>query len=213
MYTLFGTKGSGSAAIEVALDWCGVPHKSIRAATWEADSALEELAKFNPLKQIPTLLFGDGSAMSESAAILIELGLRFPKSELLPSQSLARAKTIRGLVFIAANCYSAVSVSDYPERWIEAPDEASSLRVRKAARVQLHRSWDIFADLFAVDVNTSFLMGESPCALDILAAVVSKWSGTRKHLEKTRPRFLECLHRIEAHPKIAPTFARHWPAN
>jgi GST-like protein len=40
---------------------------------------------------------------------------------------------------------------------------------------------------------------------------VSKWSGTRKHLEEHRPQFYEVLTRIEAHPKLAPVLAQNWP--
>jgi GST-like protein len=41
--------------------------------------------------------------------------------------------------------------------------------------------------------------------------VVSKWSGSRAHVAQHRPRFHEALQRIDAHPKVAPVFARHWP--
>jgi len=44
----------------------------------------------------------------------------------------------------------------------------------------------------------------------MLAAVVSKWSGTRAHLAQARPVFLATLERIESHPQIAPVFARHF---
>ena len=52
---------------------------------------------------------------------------------------------------------------------------------------------------------------ESELLLICLAAVVSRWSGSRKHLEAERPEFHAALLRIEAHPKIAPVFAQHWP--
>ena len=209
MYTLYGSKGSGSAAIEVALERCKTPYKIVRAATWEPDSALAELERVNPLKQIPTLALPDGMVMSESVAILLHLGLVFPQAGLLPTNPSKRAQSLRGLVFIAANCYAAVSVSDYPERWCAEPDDATSERVRKAARQQLHRHWEIFADLFTA---SPYLDGEVPGALDFLAAVVSKWSGTRAHLKANRPQFLDTLHRIEAHPDVASVFARHWNA-
>jgi GST-like protein len=45
MYTLYGTKGSGSAAVEMALEMCGLPFRAVRASTWEPDSAQEELRK------------------------------------------------------------------------------------------------------------------------------------------------------------------------
>jgi len=41
---------------------------------------------------------------------------------------------------------------------------------------------------------------------------VSKWSGARAHLAVARPEFSVLLHRIEAEPRVAAVFARHWPA-
>lgn len=209
MYTLYGSRGSGSSIAEAALERCGLAYRQVRASTWEADSAIDELRRINPLGQIPTLVLPDGSVMSESAAILIHLGLEHAASGLLPADPSARAQTLRGLVFIAANCYSAISQSDYPERYTTETDEASHEAVRQGARRLLHRHWEIFADTFS---GRPFLGGEAPGALDIMAAVVSKWSGTRKHLADHRPAFLALLQRIEAHPSLQPVFARHFDA-
>ena len=208
MWTLFGSPGSGSAAVEIALDRCGVPYRVLRAATWEPDSALDELRRANPLGQVPTLQFDDGSVMTESAAILIHLGLTFPASKLLPADGAARAQALRGLVFIAANCYAAIGVIDYPERWCDGGDEDIHERIRAGARRRLHLYWDLFADQFD---DEPCLGGAEPGALGILAAVVSRWSGARAHLRQARPALLATLERIEADPVLAPVFARHWP--
>ena len=72
-YTLFGSKGSGSAAIEAALTLLGEPFRSVDAASWEPGSGRDELQRVNPLCQIPTLVLADGSVLTESAAILIHL--------------------------------------------------------------------------------------------------------------------------------------------
>jgi len=205
--TLFGTKGSGSAAIECALRRCGQDYKVVRASEWEKDSARDELARLNPLLQIPTLVLEDGTVLTESAAILIHLGLQFPGSGLLPDGASARAMALRGLVFIASNCYSAISIGDYPQRWtIETSTDARDA-VKAAARRQLHRHWQMFADTFDA---MPFLSGAQPGALDYLAAVVSKWSGTRAHLAATRPAFAATLERIEGDPSVAAVFAQHW---
>jgi GST-like protein len=206
MYILYGTQGSGSAAVEVALERAGAPFRVVRASSWEPDSAIEELAQLNPLKQIPTLRLSDGSVLTESAAILIHLGLVFPAARILPPDPSARAQAVRGLVFIAANCYSAVSVIDFPERWILDAEDADKERIRRAARARLQLHWDLFADQFQ-----PILDGADPGGLEFLAAVVSKWSGTRPHLREHRPRFMATLERIEQHPAVAPVFARHWP--
>jgi GST-like protein len=209
MYTLYGSRGSGSAIAEAALVRCGLEFRSVRASAWEDDSAIAELKKVNPLGQIPTLVLPDGSVLTESAAILIHLGLEHPQSGLLPADASARAQTLRGLVYIAANCYSAISQSDYPERYTTDAGEAALEAVRQGARRVLHKHWDIFADTFT---GRPFLGGPVPGALDIMAAVVSKWSGTRAHLANHRPEFLALLKAIEAHPLVQPVLGRHFDA-
>ena len=211
MYTLYGKKGSGSASTQAALEIIGAPYRVIETASWETNEAFGELLKLNPLGQIPTLVLEDGSALSESAAILIHLGSAHPESGLLPRDLSPRAQAVRGLVFIAANCYAAISVIDFPERWCADADndEPVKERIRAGTRARLHRHWEMFADLFPA---RPYLGGEQPGALDLLAAVVSKWSGSRPHLQKARPAFYETLLRIEAHPKVARVFAQHWPA-
>ena len=210
MIVLYGTSGSGAAAAEAALEVAGVPYRSVEAASWKGESTgLSELRRVNPLAQIPTLVFDDGSVMTESAAILIELGLRYPASGLLPSAPAARAQAIRGLVYIGANCYAAIGIIDFPARFCAEADEAAQERVRAGTRKRLHELWDIFADAFPA---SPYLGGERIGALDILACVVSKWSGARKHLAQSRPAFHAVLERIEADPAVARVFARHWPA-
>lgn len=207
MYTLYGSRGSGSVIAEAALERCGLPFRQVRASQWEEDSAIDELRRINPLGQIPTLVLPDGSVMTESAAILIHLGLACPASGLLPADESARAQTLRGVVYIAANCYSAITASDYPERFTLEEDDDSREAVRGAARRNLHRHWEIFADSFAA---APFLGGAAPGALDIMAAVVSKWSGSRAHLARHRPQFSTLLKRIEADPSLQPVLARHF---
>ena len=214
MHLLFGYPGSGSAAIECALALAGLPFEQREAASWDEKSDREALARVNPLQQIPTLVLPDGSVLSESAAILIHLGLAHPGAGLLPAEPSARAQAIRGLVFIAANCYAAISISDYPERWLREPDEAGCERLRAGTRERLHAHWCVFADTFAAllpppDAGPL----QRPDALALLATVVSRWSGTRPCLAAQRPGFLAQLLRIEQHPSVRPVFERHWPAH
>jgi len=115
-----------------------------------------------------------------------------------------------GLVYIAANCYAAISIIDYPQRWCTDADadEAVQQRIRAGTRARLHHHWELFADVFG---NSPYLGGNELNALDLLAAVVSKWSGARQHLARHRPAFNDTLQRIESHPDVAAVFARHWP--
>ncbi len=215
-YVLYGSRNSGSAAVEAALEMAKAPYRIVDAATWRKkdDAAtFAQLQRANPLHQIPTLVCADGTVLSESAAILIHLGLVHPRARLLPAAASQRAQAIRALVFVAANCYAAIGILDYPERWHGKGDKAADERLRKGARRRLHKLWCVFADSFAAEEQVErFLFGAQPGAADLLAAVVSRWSGARKHLAKQRPAFHALLERIEAHPSIAPVIARHWGA-
>jgi GST-like protein len=207
MITLYGTQGSGSAAVEAALVHLKVRHDYVDAASWKPGPGRDALAQVNPLLQIPTLVLNDGSVLTESAAILIHLGLAHRSGGLLGPDP---AQAIRGLVYIAANCYSAISVIDYPERWVSDPDDATCERIRAGSRARLHHHWELFADQFMGD-ETEFLNGKEPGALDLLATVVSQWSGTRPHLQAARPALYACFLRTEQHPRFAEVLAKHWP--
>ena len=207
MYQLYGHQNSGAAAIEAALELCEIPYRFIDVeSSTEAADALEKL---NPLKQIPTLQLPDGSILTESAAILIHLGLTFPKSKLLPNDAAERDQAIRGLVYIVSNCYAAIGIIDYPERWLLVADKPSRDNLMAGARERLHWSWEVFADQFSGEL---YLGNETPGARDVLAAVITRWAGSREHLRSARPGFFAWLERIDRHPTLAPVFARHWPS-
>ena len=99
-----------------------------------------------------------------------------------------------------------VSVIDYPERWCEPCDDDMKARIRAGTRARLHEHWRVFADQFAIGFDAA-----SPGALELLATVVSKWSGSRPMLQAERPSFYAQLMRVEQHPEVAAVFQRHWP--
>ncbi|TLG93120.1 glutathione S-transferase [Pseudomonas edaphica] len=205
MYTLYGIDESGSCMIEIALQRCAVAWRRIDASSWEDGEGSDALARINPLKQIPTLVTPEGQVLTESAAILIHLGLEFPASELLAGN---RAQILRGLVYIAANCYSAVGIIDYPQRWLGNVDDAVQAQLISGTRRYLHQAWVVFAEQFA---DQLFAPGNVPNALGIMAAAVSRWDAAREVLNNLAPGFAQTLARVDADPVVAPVFARHWP--
>ncbi len=158
--------------------------------------------------QIPTLRTPSGAVLTESGAILMHLGRRFAASGLLGANEDQRDQIQRGLVYIAANCYSCISVIDYPARYTTSTGKADHDAIIAGTKARLHRHWEIFADMFP---GGPWLSGAEPGALDAMAVVVSKWSGSRKHLEQHRPECFALLQRIEALPVVAEVCARHWP--
>ena len=207
-YVLYGTQGSGSAIVEIGLRWCGQEYRTVHASSWENASEQDALRKLNPLMQIPTLHTPDGDVLTESGAILMHLGLRFPATQLLGDGDRQRDQILRGLVYIAANCYSCISIIDYPERYSTRTGKDDREAIIAGTKARLHKHWEIFADMFP---GQPWLNGAKPGALDAMAVIVSKWSGSRKYLEANRPEFFALLQRIEALPHVAEVCAKHWP--
>lgn len=205
MYTLYGIDESGSCMIEIALQRCAVPWRRVDAASWAEGEGSDELARINPLKQVPTLVTPDGKVLTESAAILIHLGLEFPHAHLLSGD---RDEILRGLVYIAANCYSAIGIIDYPQRWLGNANDAAQAQLVSGTRRYLHQAWVVFADQFAEQL---FAPEGEPNALGIMAAAVSRWDEARDVLSGLAPGFAQTLAQVDADPVVAPVFARHWP--
>ncbi|MCQ3032626.1 glutathione S-transferase [Pseudomonas syringae] len=202
MYTLFGAEGSGSAAIEIALKYCGADYRLQAASSWEEGSGRDELRRINPLLQVPTLVLPDGTVLTESAAILTCLGLEFPASGLLSLNPSERAIQLRGLVYIASNCYAAIGIIDYPERWLPEGNPDQLQQLVNGAKSRLYGHWETFSDVFG---GTAAWRPDKPKpgAVEILACVVTRWAGTREHLRLLRPTFHASLLDIDCHVATA----------
>ncbi|RMR07947.1 Glutathione S-transferase [Pseudomonas savastanoi pv. glycinea] len=200
MYTLFGAEGSGSAAIEIALKYCGADYRLLAASSWEEGSGRDELRRVNPLLQVPTLVLPDGTVLTESAAILTCFGLEFPASGLLSLNPSERALQLRGLAYIASNCYAAIGIIDYPERWLPDGNPDQLQQLVNGAKARLYGYWQTFSDVFG---GAAAWRPEKPGAVEILACVVTRWAGTREHLQLSRPDFYASLLDIDCHVATA----------
>ena len=208
MYKLYGHNGSGSAAIEMALIAVGEKFELIDVASWEPETPIHELTKVNPLSQIPTIILPGGQILTESAAILIYLGDKYPSSGILAQESHQRIKAIQGLIYLAANCYPAVGIIDFPERWTSGASSSEYENIKSGTRQRLYYLWDIFADTF---VGTPYLNGPRPGILDFYTVNICRMFSAHKHLEKSRPEFFHLLSTVEHDPSISDVISRHWP--
>ncbi|MBA2675246.1 glutathione S-transferase family protein [Ramlibacter sp.] len=66
-YTLYGAAGSGSVAVEAALDLIGAHYNLIDIPTWESDAQRERMAAVNPMRQVPALLLPGGELLTAAA--------------------------------------------------------------------------------------------------------------------------------------------------
>ena len=115
---LYRSPGCGSAMVEAAFALADKPLDRFTASRWDSPDRLKALERVNPLGQVPTLVWPDGTVQTESIAILIEIALRYPEAQLLPSGLPERATALRWLLFLGTTIYASFNPRDFPERWL-----------------------------------------------------------------------------------------------
>src|ERR1700704_3184106 len=129
MYKLYGRPGSGSLAVQIALEEIGISYERIWVGSDTADVAL--FRAINPTGRVPALMLPDGTFMFESAAMLIHLALAHPAAALAPPAGTAgHAKFLQWMVFLSANVYEAALRMYYSARY-SAQGEADAEAIRE----------------------------------------------------------------------------------
>jgi len=206
MYQLFGRKGWGSALTELQLGWYGLPYRFEEVGDlFTSEEARRELAKVNPVAQLPTLVLPDGTVMTESAAITLHLADVTGSTELVPpAGDPARPHFLRWLVFTVANIYPTFTYADDPARFVTG--EAAQKAFRDSVDAYAIRLWRMMED---AAVGPWFL-GERFSALDIYIAVMTRWRPRRAWFAENAPRLSAIALAGEAQPRLTEAWAKNF---
>lgn len=205
-YILYGSFGSGSLMVELALAEIGVECEFRTINLNVEEQRGSGYASLNPQRKIPTLVMPNGETLTESVAILLTLDRLHPTAGLLPPvDSDSYPQALRWLMFVASEIYPIVEINDYPERF--SPDTASDAEpVRELSRKIWRERWKI------VEKNISgnpYLLRSGFCLTDIYIAVVSRWA----QQEDWRPTHIpkvECLaEAVASRPACAPVWSKN----
>jgi glutathione S-transferase len=167
-YRLYGRRGGGSLAPQILLEEIGAPYDLIWVGRTPAD--VETLRRVNPAGKIPSLILPDGTAVAESAAILIHLTGAHPQAALAPAVgSSAHARFLQWLVYLSANLYETVLRYYYPERYSSGGAAAAPL-IKAQALI------DYGAHLERIHGELSpYVLGETLSAADPYLYMLAAW--------------------------------------
>ncbi len=203
---LYGCRGCGSAVIEALLERAGVEFTYHEVAPWKPGAATDALKAINPLAQVPTLVLADGTVMTESAAMIVALDEAHPAARILPAQDDARRPmALRWIVFIAGNMYPAISVRDFPERWVKSDTACAELKDGAVDRLKAY--WTMLEDALK---PAPFLLGHEMTALDLYAAMLARWSPGHAWIDQNCPRMAAAIALAERDPIVARVWARNF---
>ena len=170
-YTLFYGPGAASMAVHWMLIELGAPLELVRVDLEAGDQRDPAYLQLNPAGRVPTLVV-DHRPYTESAALLMLLAERHPKSGLAPPPaSPERAKWLETMLFLAN------TVSPAMRDWFYADTDgkaSGAKAVRALARSRIEGAWDrLDAQLGG---SEAYLFGDRPGAADFLAAMLLRWS-------------------------------------
>ena len=183
-YILYGSRGSGSLAIELALSEAGVPFRVEDTSIQGAAQRSEWFSAINPQRKVPALLTPQGETLTESAAILLSLDERHREAALLPPAGTPeRAQALRWLLFISSEIYPLIEVIDYPERFEASPGTADATRA--LAKAKWRDRWLLVERAIA---GAPWLLRGGFCLVDLYIAVISRWpSGDKEYRAEWLP--------------------------
>ena len=202
-YRLFGWPGSGSFAVQVALEEAGARYDLIRVGREPAD--IEAFRRINPVGKVPALQLPDGTVMFESAAMLIHLAHTHPNVQLAPpAGSSAHARFLQWMVFLSANLYEAALRIYYPQRY-SARAEADATAVRDKADT------DFFTHLALISQSLNpYVMGELFSVADVYLYMLATWChGDRSAMYGRLPLIAKHASLIAARPAVIKVETEH----
>ncbi|MCB1448118.1 MAG: glutathione S-transferase family protein [Rhizobiaceae bacterium] len=200
MYRLYGSLGSGSAAVEAALAETGASYEVAVIDTKEDAHLSETFRRINPRQQVPALQLPDGSVMTEGSAMLLHLADAFPEADLAPRPGTpARAQHDRWLIFAAVNIYEGELRHFYPDRYGE-----NAASIAETAVAYIERHYGILEDAIA----GPFFFGDRISMLDLYLWNLATWMDPER-LAARFPKVHALMTGVRTRPLVAPIDAAH----
>ena len=203
MYKLYGRPGSGSLAVQMALEEIGASYDRVWVGTEAADVA--QFRATNPTGRVPALMLPDGTIMFESAAMLIHLSLCNPQFALAPQPGTNRhAAFLQWMVFLSANVYEAVLRMYYSVRYSTRGEaDADAIRDKGIADFCTHIT-------LVTQGLGPYVLGGNFSVADLYLYMLAGWySGDKEELYRRLPKLEAHAKIISARPAVAKVEADH----
>ncbi len=158
--------GTAAMAPHAALAEIGADYELVLVERDENGKSSDAYLRLNPSGLIPTLEDGD-LVLTESAAILLHLGDRFPESGLVPPLGTRdRSELYRWLLHLTNTVQPTLLRALYPDRY-------GTAGVREAA---VAAAAEQFGRIEAHLAGRDWLVGEGRTAADLFLFMVTRWT-------------------------------------
>jgi glutathione S-transferase len=198
--------GNASLAPHLVLEEIGAPYELVLVDRKANAHKAPEYLKLNPNGQIPVLVDGD-LVLYEAAAICLYLADKHPEAGLAPAlQTPERAHLYKWLMWCTNTLQAMLLHYFYPDRMVDAGNEAGAKEVRRHAEARVAAMLDIVDAHLGSHAGRWFL-GDTYSVVDPFALMLGRWTRNCGRPGRSLPHIGPYLERMLERPAVQRAFA------
>lgn len=167
---LYGYKNGRTLRALWALEEALVPYVYVEIDLFKGEARTPEFLKINPAGKLPVLIDGEHT-ITESAAICLHIGEKYPESQLLPpAGTAARTECYRWISFVLTEIDSAL--------WTIAKHRFALPKEKRVEAILDTAAWEygVAAKILAAEVSQRDYLAGAFSVADILAGHTLLWA-------------------------------------
>jgi len=205
--TLHYYPSNASFAPHIVLQELGVAFELTRVERDRGAHKSPEYLKLNPNGLIPVLVDGD-LVLYETAAILLHLADTHANAQLAPPVGTReRAEFYKWLIWLTNTLQPLLIAYYYPERWVDAGNDAGTAEVKKHAELRIAPLLDQIDAQLAGHAGP-WLLGQHYSVADALALMLCRWTRGFDRPARSLPQLGAYLERMLARAAVQRVIAR-----
>ena len=203
---LYFAPGACSFVPHVLLQLSGAPFEPTMVKLHKGEQNGEEYKAINPRGQVPVLIDED-KVITQIVAIILYLDQKFPDAKFLPTEPIARAKSIEVLAWMNNTVHPTFTHIFMPHKYSDQADVQAAL---KTFNTQVYKG--LLAEIEALVVRqlspSGWLSGERLGPLDAYALTLTRWGSIAGIDPATYPSLWAHVNRVAADPCVAQVIER-----
>jgi glutathione S-transferase len=203
---LYFAPGACSFVPHVLLQLSGAPFEPAMVKLHKGEQNGEEYKAINPRGQVPVLVDED-KVITQIVAIILYLDQKFPDAKFLPTEPIARAKSIEVLAWMNNTVHPTFTHIFMPHKYSDQADVQAAL---KTFNTQVYKG--LLAEIETLVVGqlspSGWLSGERLGPLDAYALTLTRWGSIAGIDPATYPSLWAHVNRVAANPCVAQVIER-----
>ena len=204
---LYFAPGACSFVPHTLLEATGQPFETQMVKLHKGEQNSPEYRAVNPRGQVPVLV-DDGATITQIVAIVGYLDAKFPQMRFLPSEPLARARTMETLAWMNNTVHPTFTHVFMPHKYSDDPQVQASLKAYNAKQYRpLLEEIDGLAKAAAA-AGHSWLDGDRFGPLDAYSLTLLRWGGFAGIDPTSFPDLWAHVQKVARHPPVARAIER-----